>query len=47
VTIKKTKQGYEVVSEKTGRKLSKSNLSKGEAQKRLEQVDYFKNKKKK
>ena len=47
MTIKKTKEGYQVVSEKTGKPLSKPTLSKGEAEKRLEQVDYFKKKGKK
>jgi hypothetical protein len=45
MTIKKTKSGYEVVSEKTGKPLSKPNLSKAGAEKRLKQVEYFKNKK--
>lgn len=43
--IKKTKSGYEVVSKKTGRRLSKKNLSKKQAVKRLRQVEYFKHKK--
>jgi len=42
--IKKTKSGYKVTSEK-GKNLSKGNLSKGQAEKRLEQVEYFKHKK--
>jgi hypothetical protein len=47
MTIKKTKSGYEVVSEKyPGKKLSKTNLTKGQAVKRLQQIEYFKNKKK-
>lgn len=44
--IVKTKSGYQVKSEK-GKNLSKSNLSKGEAVKRLKQVEYFKHKGKK
>lgn len=43
--IKKTKSGYEVTSEK-GKPLSKKNLSKGQAKKRLQQVEYFKHKNK-
>jgi len=42
--IKKTKQGYQVKSEK-GKNLSKPNLTKEEAKKRLAQVEYFKKKK--
>ena len=42
--IKKTKSGYKVVS-KTGKNLSKNNLSKKAAEKRLKQVEYFKHKK--
>jgi len=41
--IKKTKQGYQVKSE-SGRNLSKPDLSKKEAEKRLRQVEYFKRK---
>lgn len=41
--IKKTSQGYQVKSE-SGKNLSKPNLSKGQAQKRLQQVEYFKHK---
>ena len=44
--IKKTPKGYEVKSEKTGKPLSKPNLSKSAAVKRLQQVEYFKYKKK-
>lgn len=44
--IKKTKKGYEVVSEK-GKKLSKDNLSKEGAKKRLREIEYFKHKGKK
>ena len=42
--IKKTNKGYKVTSEE-GKNLSKGNLTKGQAKKRLEQVEYFKNKK--
>jgi len=41
--IKKTKQGYQVKSE-SGKNLSKPNLTKKQAEKRLKQVEYFKNK---
>lgn len=41
--IKKTSQGYQVKSE-GGKNLSKPNLSKGQAKKRLEQIEHFKNK---
>ena len=41
--IVKTKSGYKVVSE-SGKNLSKPNLSKQQADKRLKQVEYFKNK---
>lgn len=44
--IKKTKSGYQVKSE-SGKNLSKPNLTKAEAQKRLAQVEYFKHTKKK
>ena len=43
--IVKTKQGHQVKSE-SGKPLSKPNLSKKQAQKRLKQTEYFKNKKK-
>lgn len=43
--ITKTKQGYQVKSEK-GKNLSKPNLTKAEAQKRLKQVEHFKKKNK-
>lgn len=43
MVIHKTSKGYEVESEK-GKPLSKKNLSKGQAEKRLEQVEYFKHK---
>jgi hypothetical protein len=39
--IKKTKQGYKVTSE-NGKNLSKDNLTKEEAEKRLQQVEMFK-----
>lgn len=42
--IIKTKQGHQVVS-KTGKPLSKPNLTKQQAKKRLAQVEYYKNKK--
>ena len=44
--IIKTKNGYQVKSEK-GKNMSKPNLTKQEAEKRLKQVEYFKNKEKK
>ena len=40
---KKTSKGYMVVSE-SGKPLSKPDLSKGEAEKRLRQVEWFKRK---
>ena len=43
--IVKTKSGYQVKS-KTGKNLSKPNLTKKQAQKRLKQVEYYKRKKK-
>lgn len=39
--IRKTGQGYRVTSE-GGKNLSKPNLTKAQAQKRLAQVEYFK-----
>ena len=42
--IVKTSQGHQVESEK-GKPLSKPNLSKSDAQKRLKQVEYYKRKK--
>jgi hypothetical protein len=39
--IKKTSQGYKVTSE-SGKNLSKKNLSKNQARKRLLQIEYFK-----
>lgn len=43
--IKKTGKGFQVKSE-SGKNLSKSNLSKAQAKKRLAQVEYFKHQKK-
>lgn len=43
--IKKSGKGYKVYSE-GGKSLSKGGLSKGQAVKRLKQVEWFKNKKK-
>ena len=43
--ITKTKKGYQVKSE-SGKNLSKPNLTKEQAQKRLRAVEYFKSKKK-
>ncbi len=40
--IVKTKSGYQVKSEDGSKNLSSADLSKGEAQKRLAQVEYFK-----
>lgn len=42
--IVKTRQGYQVRSE-SGRNLSRPNLTKQQAQKRLAQVEYYKGKK--
>ncbi len=44
--IIKTKRGYQVKSEK-GKSLSKDNLTKSGAEKRLKEVEYFKHKPKK
>lgn len=44
--IKKTASGYKVTSESGKKNLSKKNLTKAQAVKRLRQVEYFKNKKK-
>lgn len=41
MTIKKTSQGYQVKSE-SGKNMSQPNLPKPEAEKRLQQVEYFK-----
>lgn len=43
--IVKTKQGYAVKS-KTGKFLTKKNLTKEKAQARLREIEYFKHKKK-
>lgn len=45
MTIKQTTYGYQVVSEKTGKPMSKPTLTKGEAKKRLAQIEYFRQKK--
>ena len=42
--ISKTSQGYQVRSE-SGKPLSKPNLTKTQAQKRLAQIEYFKKRK--
>lgn len=44
--IEKTKSGF-VVKSKSGKTLSKKNLTKKEAEKRLKQIEYFKHKDKK
>jgi hypothetical protein len=44
--IKKVKEGYKVVSEKTGKNLGGPYKTKEEAAKRLQQVEYFKRTKK-
>ena len=43
--IRKTKEGYKVLSEKTGKNLGGPYKTKAEAQKRLRQVEYFKHNK--
>jgi hypothetical protein len=43
--IKKVKGGYKVLSEKTHKNLGGPYKTKGEAEKRLRQVEYFKHKK--
>lgn len=43
--IKKVKEGYKVVSEKTGKNLGGPYKSKEQAKKRLRQVEFFKRKK--
>jgi hypothetical protein len=45
IMIVKTKQGYQVKSEE-GKNLSKPNLTKKEAEKRLREIEYFKHKNK-
>ena len=42
--VRKTNSGYKVYS-KSGKPLSKSYPTKQQAQKRLQQIEYFKNKK--
>ena len=42
--IEKTKSGYQVKSEK-GKPMSKPNLTKEQANKRLRQIEYYKKKK--
>jgi hypothetical protein len=44
IMIKKVKEGYKVVSEKTGRNLGGPYKTKAEAEKRLKQVEFFKHK---
>lgn len=43
--IKKVKEGYKVVSEKTGKNLGGPYKSKEQAKKRLQQVEFFKRRK--
>jgi hypothetical protein len=43
--IKKVKEGYKVVSEKTGKNLGGPYKTKEAAKKRLQQVEFFKHKK--
>ena len=43
--IKKVKDGYKVVSEKSGKNLGGPYKTKEEANKRLQQVEFFKRKK--
>jgi hypothetical protein len=43
--IKKTKEGYKVVSEKKGKNLGGPYKTRAEAEKRLRQVEYFKHNK--
>jgi hypothetical protein len=45
--IKKTSSGYKVTNEEGTKNLSRENLSKKEALKRLRQIEYFKNRPKK
>jgi len=45
--IRKTKSGYKVVSKDGKKNLSKSNLSHKQAEKRIQQVEYFKHNPKK
>jgi hypothetical protein len=43
--IKKVKEGYKVLSEKTGKNLGGPYKTKEKAKKRLQQVEFFKRKK--
>jgi hypothetical protein len=43
--IKKVKEGYKVLSEKTGKNLGGPYKTKAEAEKRLRQVEFFKHRK--
>jgi len=43
--IRKVKEGYKVLSEKTGKNLGGAYKTKDEAKKRLRQVEFFKRKK--
>jgi len=43
--IKKVKEGYKVLSEKTGKNLGGQYKTKAEASKRLRQVEFFKHRK--
>ena len=43
--IKKVKEGYKVLSEKTGKNLGGPYKTKEEAKKRLQQVEFFKRRK--
>jgi hypothetical protein len=43
--IKKVKEGYKVVSEKSGKNLGGPYKTKDQAKKRLQQVEFFKQKK--
>jgi hypothetical protein len=43
--IKKVKEGYKVLSEKTGKNLGGPYKTKAEASKRLRQVEFFKHRK--
>ena len=45
VMIKKVREGHKVVSDKTGRNLGGPSKTKEEAQKRLQQVEFFKRQK--
>ena len=43
--IKKVKEGYKVISEKSGKNLGGPYKTKDQAKKRLQQVEFFKRKK--